>query len=134
VGDLFYRAAVLHVCGVAAGAQDAADSHCGIGVRGGDEGADCVADEGGEGDGEVLGERSVRQWMSGLEGTYSSLEGGFELRDNVFAFNSSNVETFRPSLQDAIVDVLLGGRVGEREAEGNLAYILEGLRLHGGTR
>ena len=57
VGDLLDGAAVFHVRGVAAGAEDAADAHGGVGVGGGDEGAGCVVDEGGEGNGQVL-ERS----------------------------------------------------------------------------
>ena len=54
VGDLFDGAAVFHVGGVAAGAEDAADAHGRVGVGRGDEGAGRVVDEGGEGDWEVL--------------------------------------------------------------------------------
>ncbi len=99
VRDLADRATVLHVGGVAAGAEDAADLHGAVGVVGGDEGAGRVVDQGAEFDGEL-----------------ALLQGGIEERGDVFAFNAGDVEAFGPTLEDTVVDVVLRGGVGEGEA------------------
>lgn len=99
VRDLADRAAVLHVGGVAAGAEDAADLHGVVGVVGGDEGAGRVVDQGAEFDGEL-----------------ALLQGGIEELGDVFAFDAGDVEAFGPTLEDAVVDVVLRGGVGEGEA------------------
>lgn len=54
MGDFLDRAAVFHVCGVAACAEDATDAHGGVCIGGGNQSAGCVVDQGGEGDGEIL--------------------------------------------------------------------------------
>ena len=47
VGEFWDVAAFVHVCSVAACAEDAADFDCVVGVGGGDEGSDRVVDESG---------------------------------------------------------------------------------------
>lgn len=107
VCDLADRAAVLHVGGVAAGAEDAADLHGVVGVVGGDEGAGRVVDQGAEFDGEL-----------------ALLQGGIEEGGDVFAFDAGNVETLGPALEDAMVDVILRGRVGKGEAQWYLLFLI----------
>lgn len=99
VRDLADRAAVLHVGGVAAGAEDAADLHGVVGVVGGDESAGCVIDQGAEFDGEL-----------------ALLQGGIEEGGDVLAFHAGDVEAFGPALEDAVVDVILCSGVGKGEA------------------
>ena len=111
MGDLLDGAAVFHVGGVTACAEDAADFHGGVRVGGGDESSCCVVDEGGEGDWEVLFEVSPSGSEHGKSVAYSFLDGGLELRNNVVAFDTRNVEAFGPSLEDAVIDEVLSGRV-----------------------
>ena len=63
--------------------------------------------------------------MDRLGRAHSFLEGGFELRDDIVAFDASNIKAFGPPLQDSVVDELLCGRIGEGEAERDLANLLE---------
>jgi hypothetical protein len=106
-------AAIFHIRSVATGAKDAADSHGLVGVGGGDQGTGCIVDEGGEGDGEILG---ILVRKSGLStGSYSFLDGGLELRNNVLPLNTVNVEALGPALEDTMVDVVLCCRIGEGE-------------------
>ena len=108
VCDFADGAAVFHVRCVAARAEDGADLGLRIGVVGGDEGPCRVVDEGGEFDGKVAGFES------------SAEEGG-----DVVTFDARDVEAFGPALEDAVVDVFLGGWVGEGEAEGDVARFFE---------
>ena len=108
VRDFADGAAVFHVRCVTACAEDGADLGLRVRVVGGDEGSCRVVDEGGEFDGEVAG-----------------LEGGVEEGGDVVAFDARDVEAFGPALEDAVVNVFLGGRVGEGEAEGDVARFFE---------
>lgn len=56
--------------------------------------------------------------------TYPLLEDGLERRNNVMALNTINIESLSPALQDTVVDVFLGGRVGEGETQRHLVKVL----------
>lgn len=40
------------------------------------------------------------------------------------ALNAIDVETLRPPLKDTVVDIVLSGRVGEGETQGQLGQVL----------
>lgn len=74
VGDFGHRADVLHVGGVDARAEDAANLHLAVSVRGGDEGSGCVVDQRGDLDGQVLFDvsKTILDWLSRKEAVPSS--------------------------------------------------------------
>jgi len=139
VGDLGDGADVLHVRGVDAGAEDAADLDLGVRVRGGDERSGGVVDQRGDLDGQALqdigsahdshirvgeGRNMLICTGSGVPLTHPLLQDLLEEGHDVLALDAVNVEALGPALQDAVVDVVLGGRVGEGEAEGQGAQLL----------
>lgn len=107
VGELGDVSASLHVGGVAASAEDATDLHLGIRVGTSNHGTGGVVDQGGK-----------------LDGHTALLESLFEGRHDVLALDAVNVETLGPALEDAVVDVVLGGGVGEGETKRELVELL----------
>ena len=99
VGDLGDGAAILHVCSIASGAEDTANAHQVIRVRGCDQRAGRVVDQGCECD-----------WQA------APCESLLERGNNVFALHAGNVKAFSPTLQDSVINVLLSRRIRERKA------------------
>lgn len=102
-----HGAEIFHVGGVAAGAEDAADLDLIVRVGRGDQRAGGVVDQRRHFDGQASPGQGV-------------LEHGYD----VMSLDAVDVEAFGPPLQDAVVDVVLRGRVRKREAEGHVVEIL----------
>ena len=107
MGEFGDGAAVFHVGAIAAGSKYAPNTHKRVSVGGGDHSTGSVVDESGQFD------RKATLSKSGLKG-----------RNDVLTFHTINVEAFGPALEDAMVDVVLGGRIGKGETERELLNLL----------
>lgn len=56
--------------------------------------------------------------------TYSLLQDVLQRGNDILALDTVNVKALGPALQNSMVDVVLSGRVGEGEAQGQLGEIL----------
>lgn len=101
---------VLHVGGVAAGAEDDGNLGVGVDVVRGDERPGCVVDERGEGHRDILLYRAMRRgtWACRRSrGTCIFLDGLAEHFCNVASFGIGCAKAFRPADKFAMINLVL---------------------------